>query len=43
MHCIMKNFKINVCIYSLTDLNAGHCVELTYMEESWGDVADSDP
>ena len=29
MHCIMQNLKKNaqVCIYSLADLNIGHCVE----------------
>ena len=34
MHTIMQNFKINaqVCIYSLADLNIGHCVELTFFE-----------
>ena len=35
MHCIFQSFKINArfCIlYSLADLNIGHCVELTFRE-----------
>ena len=38
MFCIMQNFKINahVCIYSLADLNVGHCVELTFLEGKFG-------
>ena len=38
MHDIMQNFKRNaqVCIYSLADLNIGHCVELTFLEGKLG-------
>ena len=34
MHCIKQNFKKNaqVSIYTLADLNIGHCVELTFFE-----------
>ena len=30
----MQNFKINaqVCKYSLSDLNIGHCIELTFLD-----------
>ena len=38
MHCIMQNFKKNaqVYLYSLVDLNIGHCVELTFLEGKLG-------
>ena len=34
MHCITQNFKENaqVCIYSLADINIGHCVEFAFLE-----------
>ena len=34
MHYLMQNFKKNaqVSIYSLADLNIGHCFELTFFE-----------
>ena len=40
MHCIMQNFKKNaqVSIYSLADLNIGHCVELTFFEGKLGGI-----
>ena len=37
MHCIMQNLKnAQVCIYSLADLNIGHCVELDFLEGKLG-------
>mgnify|MGYP003688409065 CR=1 FL=1 len=35
MHSIMQNFFLNaqVSIYSLADLNKGHRVELTFLED----------
>ena len=40
MHCMMQNLKkmhrLTVCIYSLADLNIGHCVELTFLEGKLG-------
>ena len=39
MHCIMQNFffkNAQVSIYSLADLNKGHCVELTFLEDKLG-------
>ena len=38
MHCIMQNLKKNaqVSIYSLEDLNIGHCIELTFLEGKLG-------
>ena len=37
----MKNFKINaqVCIFSLADPNAGHCVELTFLDNGQGSLS----
>ena len=34
----MRDLKINaqVCIYFLTDLNIGYCVELTFLEDELG-------
>lgn len=34
---IVKNFKINayVCIFSLEDLNIEHCVEFTFLEDTF--------
>ena len=37
MHCIMQNLKnAQDFIYSLADLNIGHCVELTFLEGKLG-------
>ena len=39
MHCNMQNFifkNAQVSIYSLADLNIGHCVELTFPENKLG-------
>ena len=38
MPCIMQNLKKNaqVCIYSLADLNIGHCIELTFLQGKLG-------
>ena len=36
MHCIMPKNRAQVNIYSLADLNIGHCVELTFFEGKLG-------
>ena len=38
MHCVMHNYKKNaqISIYSLADLNWGHCVDLTFLEGKLG-------
>ena len=37
MHCILQNKKnARVCIYSLADINIGHCVELTILNGKLG-------
>ena len=38
MHCIMQDLKkdAQVSIYSLADLNNGHCVEFTFFEGKLG-------
>ena len=38
MDCILQNCFLNaqVCMYSLADLNIGHCVELTFLEGKLG-------
>ena len=37
IHCIMQNFKnAQVSIYTLADLNIGHCVELIFFEGKLG-------
>ena len=35
MHILKINSQI--CIYSLADLNTGHCVELTLLEDKLGE------
>ena len=40
MYCIMQNFSnkknAQMSLYSLADLNIGHCVELTFLESKMG-------
>ena len=38
VHCILQNLKKNaqVSMYSLVDLNIGHCVEFTFLEGKLG-------
>ena len=41
MHCILENFQKNAQVskymYSLADLNIGHCVELTFFKGKLGE------